>query len=176
MRLRIHCRDWMAEERGGIAVGDSLSDWLTLHLAQGRPAEVAGTYEGWVTPLSLQEGVELHHHAYRLNLGPVAAYWESTLLMAEGPITATGVLEVDTYRAPPDWPRTSGVVVRMWTAHFWHVRDPVTPTLWHLESSGARYEEVSRFDAIPDRVPEPHAVRQEVCRGVLLEVDVEPAG
>ncbi|GAA4875071.1 hypothetical protein [Serinicoccus chungangensis] len=88
----------------------------------------------------------------------------------------TGVLSVDTYLAPMDWPVTPGVVVRMWTEHRWYVQDPAQGGTWVFESPHARYEGVTRVGLNRDEWPVPGETRREARTGVLLEVDVEPAG
>ena len=62
------------------------------------------------------------YHAYRLDIGPVYCEWPGQ--MDPGPGVVTGVLSLDTYVAPPDWPEIKGLVVRMWTEHRWYVQDP----------------------------------------------------
>ncbi|WP_202879663.1 hypothetical protein [Serinicoccus kebangsaanensis] len=176
MRLRVHCQEWVLGDRGhGVAVGDPFSEWLVLHGPEGWPAELSRTYEGLVTPLPPWEGLGLHQHAHRLDIGPAPVYWESPGRVQAGATTATGVLGLDTYLAPPDWPTTTGIVARMWTVHRWYVQDPPGSRVWGPESSDARYEEVSSCGHNLDGGREPHTVRHEVCTGVLLEVDLEPA-
>ncbi|WP_299518188.1 hypothetical protein [uncultured Serinicoccus sp.] len=174
MRLRVHCQEWVLGDRGyGVAVGDWFSEWLVLHGEENWPAAAQRTYDGVVTPLPEWEGLGLHQHAHRLDIGSAAAYWESPVRVPPGPTTVTGVLGLDTYLAPPDWPTTSGVVVRLWTEHRSLVQDPAQGGTWVPESADARYVEVSRCGAFLERGPEPHVLRWEACTGVLLEVDVE---
>lgn len=177
MRLRVHCAEWVLGDRGyGVAVGDSFSEWLVLHGDEGWPVELLATYEAFVTPLPKWEGLSLGCDAYRLDIGSVPVYCEWPGTMDPGPGAVTGVLAVDTYLAPPDWPRTTGVVVRMWTEHRWYVQDPAQGGVWFPESSDARYEEVTHCGWNFHRAPKPGERRRHECTGVLLEVDIGSAG
>ncbi|ANS79496.1 hypothetical protein SGUI_2100 [Serinicoccus hydrothermalis] len=97
-----------------------------------------------MTPLKPWEGLSLGYHAYRLDIGPVLVYSEWPGQMDPGPGVVTGVLWIDTYVAPPDWPEIKGLVVRMWTEHRRYVQDPAGDGTWVFESPSARYEEVER--------------------------------
>ncbi len=129
-----------------------------------------------VTPLPPWEGLALDYHAYRLDIGPVPVYCEWPEEMDPGPGVVTGVLSVDTYVAPPDWPEIKGLVVRMWTEHRWYVQDPAGDGTWVFESSSARYEEVERCGVGRQVVPTAEHPRTEEFTGVLLEIDVDLAG
>jgi|GEM_PF-4290012 len=177
MRLRVHCEEWVLGDRGyGVAVGDSFSEWLVLDDDEGRTAELRATYEALVTPLKPWEGLALGYHAYRLDIGPVPVYCEWAEEMDPGPGVVTGVLSVDTYVAPPDWPRTTGVVVRMWTEHRRYVQDPAGDGTWVFESPSGRYEEVEQCVLSRDRGLFPRGRQAEQRTGALLEIDVDLAG
>ncbi len=176
MHLKVHCVEWRLGDRGhGFAVGDRFSDWLMLSEdPQDWPAECLTTFEALVTPLPAWEGLPVGLHAHRLDIGPVVAYWESPTKVGPGPTSLTGVLSVDTYRSPPEWPITEGVVTRVRTEHRWYVRDG--SGVWVPESADARYEVVTEsgcWDHEP--VPAPDQARREVWTGVLLDVDIQPS-
>jgi hypothetical protein len=177
MQLKVHCAEWILGDRGhGFAVGDPFAEWLVLSEEhQAWPAECLTSFEALVTPLPAWEGLPLGFHAHRLDIGPVVAYWESPMQVRPGPISLTGVLSVDIYRAPPDWPCTDGTVTRVRTERRWYVPDALDT--WVPESAQARYEEVTDSGwYLDEAVPRPNQRRRECWTGVILEVDLDPSG
>lgn len=174
MQLTVHCETWVLGDRGhGFAIGDRFFDWLMLSEdPRGWPAECLTTVEALVTPLPAWEGLPMGLHAHRLDIAPVVAYWESPTKVGPGLTSLTGVLSVDTYRSPPEWPFRSGVVTRVQTEHRWYVRDG--SHVWVPESDDARYEVVidSGWD-LDEPLPGPDQAPREVWTGVLLEVDIQ---